>query len=598
MPIGRANTAVYPPRKSDPTSFHGDRHYLTWDPRNSLILQIQSSNQRLTRAQELFLGQYLDRLRTQISSLCTEFVETGKEIGELRMGFFGHPGDFNVLLRNINIMGARLERLDSKVEPFTRRTVERWFNIEGLCAKEGVECRVTMFCALFEHIIMLKQCLKRSSEAISPIRMLSPDILRHIFKFALGDSTYSILDVTKGPWPLARVSRGWRQTVLSDPTLWASISVLLDASFTGSAAPLLNLALKRSRLLPISVTFLCKDWERGSGLFALLETRSWRWKSLRLFVDSPEFLIAVSTLPLGVLRQVSIGRLTPGAPMILPPRSLVSASSLQSLTLSDIDGRAAWPVSGFSMPWNGLKTISFTRCMLQPFLQYALLHQGSRLESFEILEQLPLPDQDLATYSGFMHRSLKRLKLDHASFIQPLVLRSLEKLEIESPGSSKHNSTSSLTPLHRHDALTELTLRQVYLTPEFVTYIRRTKSLRNIYVFNSQWETFVSDALLALVFPKDSREVVLPNMMFVFKDMKYDPWGPSRERTPTRMDACLASDFVLRLESDEKFVEGEIPKGAYQVISIFFEQWLPGGKPSVMWKRKNLVVELSTMENI
>ncbi|KAG5649195.1 hypothetical protein H0H81_005484, partial [Sphagnurus paluster] len=81
--------------------------------------------------------------------------------------------------------------------------------------------------AVFDPLEHLRNALQGS---VSPIRQLNGEILRRIFSECLPSSLinekrifWNFLDERESPWTLTRVSRRWREIILTDQRLWSSI---------------------------------------------------------------------------------------------------------------------------------------------------------------------------------------------------------------------------------------------------------------------------------------------------------------------------------------------------------------------------------------
>lgn len=141
----------------------------------------------------------------------------------------------------------------------------------------------------------------------SPIRLLPPEILSTIFHYACfsfdgkhNRPSCRMLDVEGAHWAISRVSRHWRETIISCPSIWAKL--LLEVPFYATiikppnvAQKALDLALERSLQHPIDAVFQLngqvpdegqspESHELESHIVSRLCTESTRWRRIMIIL--------------------------------------------------------------------------------------------------------------------------------------------------------------------------------------------------------------------------------------------------------------------------------------------------------------------------
>lgn len=133
--------------------------------------------------------------------------------------------------------------------------------------------------------------IKQHRAILSPIRTLPPEILQHIFFFALDT-----------PWTVSQVCLSWRQSAISFPSLWSCLPNLVlqtSSSKTRVQVALLTELLRRSRNAPLSMSVstsrrAVKNRQartfHAHPVLRLLTAHSQRWQTVTLYL--PEIVVA------------------------------------------------------------------------------------------------------------------------------------------------------------------------------------------------------------------------------------------------------------------------------------------------------------------
>ncbi|KAJ7114029.1 hypothetical protein C8R44DRAFT_549326, partial [Mycena epipterygia] len=99
----------------------------------------------------------------------------------------------------VSTSGSRLAYLETEISRLQERL------------KELEEERASLASYRAEHAIL------------SPLRRIPPEVLGEIFVWTLPDALNAGRDLKDSPWLLTHISRRWRETVLSTPSLWSFI---------------------------------------------------------------------------------------------------------------------------------------------------------------------------------------------------------------------------------------------------------------------------------------------------------------------------------------------------------------------------------------
>ncbi|KAF8206822.1 hypothetical protein K438DRAFT_448811 [Mycena galopus ATCC 62051] len=171
---------------------------------------------------------------------------------------------------------------------------------------------------------------------LSNLRRVPSDVLAEIFLKITPDASHRRLPlIDSHPWTLARVSRAWRVTALSLPSLWSNI----DSS---RPLPMLEEQLRRSNAFGLTITLRNSDVEALNVLMGC----SQRWETVD-FQETGDFALEsnlVQTLDLArgqfpMLRALKYAEYTGGS-----CRAFENAPKLSAATI--LHGAGSW-----LLPW-------------------------------------------------------------------------------------------------------------------------------------------------------------------------------------------------------------------------------------------------------
>ncbi|CAK5270694.1 unnamed protein product [Mycena citricolor] len=150
-------------------------------------------------------------------------------------------------------------------------------------------------CALKAETASLAQFYAENAPAVSAVRRMPYEVLCEIFRGTL-PSVAELheerkIRTTQFPWVLTQVSRRWRTTAVSLPSLWSRVIVNFsdeDKHISSNAYPQPLLATQLGRARSLSVHF-ASSGSRKSGtqahLFKFLAGTSCRWTELELVIS-------------------------------------------------------------------------------------------------------------------------------------------------------------------------------------------------------------------------------------------------------------------------------------------------------------------------
>ena len=207
----------------------------------------------------------------------------------------------------------------------------------------------------------------------SPVTRLPPETLAYIFEFYVicGIELTPISVSAQGPFCLAKVCKLWRAIVESNPRLWTSIQVYFPDSHRSHeedvprVKPLLDLHLKQSGILPISLTFTDHRIYHSATedlitlLVDRLRTHARRWKRISLQLSCSYFPLLFTFTPcdLSSLEHLHISGDVVAQRIVTTLRlNLESATKLKSFTYSG-PGRSV--DDEIHLHWENLVEVSF-----------------------------------------------------------------------------------------------------------------------------------------------------------------------------------------------------------------------------------------------
>ncbi|KAG9309756.1 hypothetical protein JVU11DRAFT_10130 [Chiua virens] len=212
----------------------------------------------------------------------------------------------------------------------------------------------------------------------SPVTRLPPEILMRVFELYAAASRGELtpFHLVSGPFYLMQVCKLWSAVTELDHHLWTSIDISFPESCphqdedTSKVKAMLDLHLKRSAALPISITFTdLREWyapteEAVISLLAdYLRTHAHRWKSITLHMSDHYFLRLFKFTPcnLACLEHLSINmswdRATRTLPRVrFPLLNLESAPNLKSFAYSGLDQSF---IDDVRLNWEDLTEVSF-----------------------------------------------------------------------------------------------------------------------------------------------------------------------------------------------------------------------------------------------
>ncbi|KAJ7609477.1 hypothetical protein FB45DRAFT_1066870 [Roridomyces roridus] len=133
---------------------------------------------------------------------------------------------------------------------------------------------------------------------LCPIRRCPPEILSHIFSFAV-ESTFHFNDISEvaapmsdlAPWVLPRVCRRWADIALATTSLWTLVFLDLDRLGEEGAVRMVDLLHQRSRNMPLTVKIYCEQDEvRSHRVLDSALAHVERWQNVDLYLKLPLFL--------------------------------------------------------------------------------------------------------------------------------------------------------------------------------------------------------------------------------------------------------------------------------------------------------------------
>ncbi|KAF8655381.1 hypothetical protein AX16_003078 [Volvariella volvacea WC 439] len=277
--------------------------------------------------------------------------------------------------------------------------------------------------------------ISASSLPPSPLVTLPVELLCKIFWHSVRDrfydETYNFLVKPAEPTKMAQICRYWRVVALSDPTLWASLSVRLINHSSVQRARLW--LIRTGSSCPLSLGFgglYDSDPKAMDNLMSLYISHRRRWS--KVYFQFPptgiNSLQLLARLPHGAAPQLNVAMLEcRGCPVEMMQQAWDTFGSSPNFNVTRLRGltRGFMPI----LPWSQLDQASFANIGAQAIVD--ILPHCQRLKDL----QIGCPFRD-----GF------------PSVSTPITLPSLRKLEFYVPGASMP-FLSCLTAPHLRELL-------------------------------------------------------------------------------------------------------------------------------------------------
>ncbi|KAF9016511.1 hypothetical protein BDZ89DRAFT_1075570 [Hymenopellis radicata] len=245
----------------------------------------------------------------------------------------------------------------------------------------------------------------RFRPALSATRRIPPEIYHDIFEHVLVADERAfrdIFDMSRMPWPLTRVSRYWRASVLS------------SANKRRNAVEIM-----RCRDLRFSIYFEKGDAEASARILTLLMMHSSQWKDAFLY-DIPQRLVSRLSAIRGRLPRLSTLALSFET---FPWITIDAFESCPSLTRLELFGKQNL-LDMVPIPTSRLRSLECTsiRCHV-----LAIISACPLLESLEAFPEVFAP----GTCPMRLHRTISTLKTSEGELLRCLNLPELQNLTID-----------------------------------------------------------------------------------------------------------------------------------------------------------------------
>jgi hypothetical protein len=335
------------------------------------------------------------------------------------------------------------------------------------------------------EIAEIKSVVGTYESLMAPIRLLPFDIIHQIFTVyhegcngtggresiqqlaaalpssAADDRTPSQFRLMNGPWELGSICSRWRDMILSIPTLWSTITLVLSRpqKFPHKMLMLLWEGLSRSKECPLIINIItCVELEALCEPLLLLSAHSARFKELAMYFGK------------GTSSAASLMRMTHMF-SFLEPRCKGQLPALEKLALfvdlaspTQVNNLTYRPVSTLfsnapklrvielgierladvlDLPWRQLKTIrlhSASRSASAPSVHINLYDFLNVLRRCANLEECSVGEVELIPRQS--------LDFDSEAAAETIYWNTTQKLSTQRPGVLKHLTLPNLTLAH------------------------------------------------------------------------------------------------------------------------------------------------------
>ncbi|KAK0476859.1 hypothetical protein IW261DRAFT_335353 [Armillaria novae-zelandiae] len=381
-----------------------------------------------------------------------------------------------------------------------------WFRNVGIPAiKDDVsqlDARIRNVEALMHKLQLERAHLQTRADAftsvLSSVRRVPKEILTRIFIFAINGDSCDVLNIKTTSWVFMHVSRFWRKTASSCPSLWSRLRIEAPLGRRDPSS-LLSAVLHLSDRTIYHLTFTCDDDDEGGTVDA--DHEKVLAEVLRVLLEHSSRWERIScALPTNVLALLSVAR--------------ERFDSLISVSLQCSDSRELGTLDAFEIApklaeasFNGfhrkaeiriprhLVAYSDTRPQGDTTLtpRYLdMVRRSLQLETFRVNHcstegssyQIPRP-------SRVTHKSLRHLTACDDLFLENLVLPALDTMNIE-PGDRRECPPSACIAVphlivRSQCSLTSLSLTNAAPDSNFINILQLTPQLRSLHLRFPLW---------------------------------------------------------------------------------------------------------------
>ncbi|ESK83598.1 hypothetical protein Moror_12059 [Moniliophthora roreri MCA 2997] len=228
----------------------------------------------------------------------------------------------------------------------------------------------------------LQKSVDQYHSLLNPLHKIPTEILSSIFMFCCEKNELSVRSKLPPVMALSTVCGRWRDIILSDPALWASLSILTDHEHSVISdawlLPVIELFMQRSKQSPISLDLVLTDpLDSAISIFTLVAEHSIRWSDVKFKMPRAVFEHEATRVISGhipMLKQIQLsddydfGESGPDVFAVAP-------------ALSSFDCHPLY-CQGIALPWEQLKVLTLRNAF--PKHALSMLSRCSNLEQLNL----------------------------------------------------------------------------------------------------------------------------------------------------------------------------------------------------------------------
>ncbi|KAK0462589.1 uncharacterized protein EV420DRAFT_1197355 [Desarmillaria tabescens] len=361
--------------------------------------------------------------------------------------------------------------------------------------------RIRSVGALLHQLEQERALLQTRADAfasvLSSVRRIPKEVLTRVFIFATADDTCDALNIKAGPWVFMHVSRFWRKTASSCPSLWSRLRINGIFSHRDPSS-LLSTVLRLSDQNIQHFTFTCDDDDEGVGdadhekmladvLRVLLE-HSRRWERISCVLPTNVLaLLSAARERFDSLISVSLRCSDSGELETLDAFEV--APKLVEASFDGFHWRTKIRLPGHLTTYSDTRPqgdTTLTPCYLD------MVQRSPRLETFRVNHcDTEGVSYQLPRLSRVTHKSLRRLTACDDLFLDNLVLPALDTMNIE-PGDRRECPPSACISVpdlivRSQCSLTSLSLTNAAPDSNFIHILQLTPHLQSLQLRFPLW---------------------------------------------------------------------------------------------------------------
>ncbi|TDL16154.1 hypothetical protein BD410DRAFT_832225 [Rickenella mellea] len=399
-------------------------------------------------------------------------------------------------------------------------------------------------------------------DATPPISRLPPELLGDIMTHSVDADEYAATDTVmdKPPFKFLLVNRQWQMSAISNPNLWAIISIALKTSpqerskiAVEKVRAVVDVWLRRSGSLPLTILLVVRgrsDEPPFDPVMDILLHQSWRWKILKCDLPIPCVVRILETIDRGEATQlvgfdvavnakVRHGPWCPESPFQFSNTPRLSRFSLSRIIPRFRFGGTVESLRSLDLSGSGVSSLEFKNC-----IKYCA--RLKELAAFLVSNDEPfaVADYGSITHTQLQEFTIRAFVFDPGPILDFLILPALRSLAIATHSDTNqgwpHLQSLLVRSQPRLEALklvgTTLTESELLNSLRLVPHLNRLELIR-VAVSHRTIGELTPGPLSAR--PSCGNVCLCPNIKSLYIDVSRVSVAPIRELLVRRYEWCL-----------------------------------------------------------